>query len=146
MVWGAFEATGTLPLAFTSNKMNSEDYQQVLHEHLSPYWQPDYLFMQDNASIHRSASTLQYLAEEGIALLHDWPACSPDINPIENLWGLLVRDIYRDNRQFATVNELKHAILASWDNIGVQVLHNLAHSVPKRLIAVAKSSGGPTSY
>lgn len=145
MVWGAFEATGTLPLAFTSSKMNSAEYQQVLQEHLTPFWQPDYLFMQDNASIHRSASTMEYLAHHEIAVF-GWPACSPDLNPIENLWGLMARDVYRNNRQYATVDELKTAILEAWGRLSLQTLNNLARSLPKRLIQVVKCKGGPTKY
>lgn len=145
MVWGAFEASGTLPLAFVSTKMNSEEYQHVLQEHLTPFWQEDYLFMQNNASVHRSASTLQYLAQNKIAVFR-WPACSPDLNPIENLWGLLVRSVYPDNKQYATVNELKDAILRAWEGLNMNTLERLSRSLPKRLIEVVKSSGGPTKY
>lgn len=145
MVWGAFEASGTLPLAFTSNKMDSEDYQQVLDEHLTPFWQPDHLFMQDNAAIHRSGSTMAYLTHNEIAVL-PWPACSPDLNPIENVWGLMVRDVYRDNKQYATVAELKIAVVEAWSNLNLHTLDNLARSVPNRLIEVVKCSGGPTKY
>ena len=145
MVLGAFEVSGTLLLAFVSSKMDSEEYQQTLHEHLTPFWQNDYLFMQDNASVHRSGSTLQYLAEHGIFTLY-WPACSPDLNPIENLWGLLVRNVYRDNKQYSTVIELKEAILESWGGLDLYTLDNLAKSIPTRLIEVVKCSGGPINY
>ena len=101
--------------------------------------------MQNNASVHRSRSTLQYLAEHGIFTL-EWPACSPDINPIENLWGLLVRNIYRDNKQYTSVHELKEAILEAWSGLDVLTLDNLAKNIPNRLIQVVKCSGGPINY
>lgn len=145
MVWGAFDSSGTLPLVFVSNKMNSRDYQETLETSLIPYWQPDFLFMQDNASIHQSASTIAFLRDHGVSLL-EWPACSPDLNPIENLWGILVRDVYRDNRQFSNVEDLKKAILTAWDNVPLHYLNNLAQSLPTRLIEVVKSNGGPTKY
>lgn len=145
MVWAAFESAGTVAIAFVSSKMNSDDYQEVLDEHLTPFWQPDYVFMQDNATIHKSASTMQYLAHHQIKVL-DWPACSPDLNPIENLWGLLVRDVYRNNKQYSSINELKSAILRAWNRINLQTLQNLARSVPRRLVEVVKVSGASINY
>jgi hypothetical protein len=44
------------------------------------------IFQQDNASIHMSGHSLVWFAEKNIPLL-DWPARSPDLNPIENLWA-----------------------------------------------------------
>lgn len=145
MIWGAFDSSGTLPLAFISNRMNAQDYQDMLDEHLTPYWQEDYLFMQDNASIHRCASTMDFLKTHKIATLK-WPACSPDLNPIENLWGIIVREVYRDNRQFSNVQDLKNAILQAWTNIPLLTLSNLVKSMPKRLLEVVKANGGPTKY
>ena len=86
---------------------------------------------------------MDYLNTNEIRTLK-WPACSPDLNPIENLWGLIVRDVYLDNKQYATVNELKIAILNAWSRIDVQVLNNLAMSIPRRLLSVVKNAGGVT--
>lgn len=145
MVWGAFDISGTLPLAFVSTKMNSEQYQETLQEHLIPYWLTNYAFQQDNAAIHTSASTKKFFLDNAITLL-DWPACSPDLNPIENLWGIIVRDIYRHNKQYETVRDLKIAILKTWQSIKKDCLETLVKSVPSRLIEVIKAGGGPTHY
>lgn len=145
MVWAAFEAAGTIAIAFVSTKMDSDEYQNVLDEHLTPFWQPGYIYMQDNASIHKSSSTLRYFAHHQIDLL-DWPACSPDLNPMENLWGLLVRDVYRNNTQYNSITALKTAILQAWNRVDSRVLANLAMSVPRRLLEVVKASGAATKY
>ncbi|ETV75814.1 hypothetical protein H257_10180 [Aphanomyces astaci] len=69
-----------------------------------------------HASIHPSAETKAFLAEQNVPLL-SWPSLSPDLNPIENVWGYLVRKVYANGRQFSTVTELKSEILRPWDAI-----------------------------
>ncbi len=65
---------------------------------------------------------------ENVVNVLDRPACSPDLNPIENLWGILVRAIYRDFRQFDTLEDLREVIETAWDNIDISVLKRLADS------------------
>ena len=40
-----------------------------------------------------------------------WPACSPDLNPIEIIWSVLKRQVYRDGSQFSSKDALWEAIL-----------------------------------
>jgi transposase len=93
--------------------MNSADYQDILVEHLMPnavlITDGDYTFMQDNASIHASASTQSFLEVNKIKILN-WPSKSPDLNPIENLWGWLTRKVYAHGKQFKHDNDLKSAV------------------------------------
>ncbi|KHJ87984.1 hypothetical protein OESDEN_12227 [Oesophagostomum dentatum] len=149
MVWGAFSSECTLSLAFVSNRMNSEEYQNVLENHLLPFLEERrteaFVFQENNATIHVSSATKSWLWRYNTNTL-DWPACSPDLNPIENLCGIIVRRIYANNRQFNTVNELKDAISRAWMEIHVTVLQNLIGSMRRRLFEVGTRHGESIDY
>lgn len=149
MVWGAFTSFGKLDLAFTSSKMKSEDYQNVLKLSLLPfksrYRRFPLIFQQDNASIHVSKSTKDWFERNRVTVM-EWPARSPDLNPMENLWGILVRRIYANNRQYQTVDELKEAILEAWNSIEPDILTNLVASMPKRIADVLEAHGKAIKY
>ena len=53
---------------------------------------PSFVWMQDNASIHQSKETLGFFELHEIPRLR-WPARSPDLKPIENLWGIITRKL-----------------------------------------------------
>ncbi|GFT70056.1 uncharacterized protein TNCV_4690041 [Trichonephila clavipes] len=78
--------------------MRQDQYKDVLQNRLIPQleeWFPNeepYIFMQDGAPCHTARSIKAFLAEQNILLL-DWPSNSPDMNPIENIWELMKREV-----------------------------------------------------
>ena len=149
MVWSAFCVSGKLEIAFTSSKMNSKDYIHVLEKCLLPFIRRlrrrKFTFQQDNAAIHTSKETKQWTKDPKIDLL-DWPARSPDLNPVENLWGILVRRIYAEGKQYATVDEPKTAISDAWGNVEKSVLQHLVNSMGNRIFQVINRNGKVTDY
>lgn len=149
MVWAAFSSFGKIGLAFTSSKMDSNEYQGVLQQYLLPFIKKfrrhPLIFQQDNAPIHKSASTTNWLRSKKINLM-EWPACSPDCNPIENVWSILVRRIYANGKQYNNTNELKTAISTNWDSLEQEVLDNLVKSMPNRIFQLIQNKGATINY
>jgi transposase len=145
MFWGAFKADGTVALVVLGKRLKSNNYQEVLNDNLLPIWNSDLKFLQDNASIHVSKSSKAWFRKNKIELI-DHPPVSPDLNPMENLWGMIVRSVYKDGRQYKTVNELSRTVFKAWDEIPQYLLHKLAMSMPNRIFEVISKHGGPISY
>ncbi len=70
MIWGAMSSAGVGPLCFLKDA--------------------DFIFQQDLAPAHTAKSTKNWLNDHGVGAL-DWPANSADLNPIENIWGIVKR-------------------------------------------------------
>jgi len=80
-----------------------------------------------------------------IALI-GWPSLSPDLNLVDNMWGILARKVYQNNRQFQTVSELQAAILQGWVDIDVIILKSLITSMPTRILEVIRRNGCHIKY
>lgn len=149
MIWAAFGYQGKTEIAFIQGTMNSQGYQSVLEQFLLPVADEisgdGWVFQQDNAAVHTSRSTAQWFEDKHIQVL-EWPARSPDLNPIENLWGILSRRVYANGKQYQSVAELKQAIVNEWAGITVEEGQNLIDSVPNRLLEVVKKNGNITHY
>lgn len=149
MVWAAFNWEGMLEPQFVSKKMNSAEYTQTLNMSLLPFIRrfrrKRFKYQQDNATIHVSRETMGWFAANNIELL-GWPSCSPDLNPMENIWGIIVRRLYANNHQYQSIQELKNAIIQVYHNLDEEILQNLVNSMPNRIFQVINRNGNVTDY
>ncbi|KAF0710331.1 hypothetical protein AaE_012585 [Aphanomyces astaci] len=149
MIWGGFSSMGKTELAFLEGAQTADKYIDTLSDYLLPFGHEMYggrfVFMQDNASIHRARVVTEFLDEQDI-MVFDHPALSPDLNPIENVWGVLAREVYLNGKQFGSVDELKAAIKREWAKISQDYLLKLIKSMPKRCVHVIQAKGGKTKY
>ena len=146
MVWGAFGDGKALALAQLEGRVNSRKYIEMLDREYTPVQDADYHLLQDGATIHTSKMTREYLESELIVTVPH-PANSPDLNPIENLWAILAHRVYKGGKKkYQNRDELWAAIEEEWGRLDRELLHELADSMPKRLIEVIEKRGGHTKY
>ncbi|KUF87249.1 hypothetical protein AM588_10001449 [Phytophthora nicotianae] len=149
MVWGAFGAKGKSQMAILRGRQNSGDYIYTVSEYLLPFahasYGVDFVFQQDNASIHTSRETTHFLQETQVDTMV-WLARSPDCNPIENVWSAMATRVYAHGRQYRMVEQLEDAIVYTWGTIEQAYLDKLVESMPSRCLAVIKGKGAFTKY
>ena len=150
MVWAAISADRKSELCFLEGKVNSTQYVLTLNDYLLPYahriYGTDFVFQQDNCPVHVSTETKDFFAEEKITTL-EWPSRSPDLNPIENLWGFMARTVYQNgHKQFGTKKELKQALCEFWSNVSQNYIKSLVDSMPNCCMKTLMKKGNLIQY
>ncbi len=145
MVWGAMSSAGVGPLFSEVQGQHSRipgSFRTLLAAD-QLYGDADFIFQQDLAPAHSAKATSTWFKDHGIPVLN-WPANSPDLNPIENLWGIVKRKMLYARPNNA--EELKATIRATWALITPEQCHRLIDSMPRRIAAVIQAKGAPAKY
>ncbi len=121
--------------------MNAERYIKGLEQHMLASRRR--AFQQDKTKLHTAAITTAWLRSRRVRVLN-WPACSPDLSPIENIWRIIKQKIHQ--RQPQTLQQLETYIRQEWEQIPTPKLQKLITSMPRRLQTVLKRRGDATSW
>ncbi|GFV72084.1 transposable element Tcb2 transposase [Trichonephila clavipes] len=150
MVWAGIMIDGRTRLHVVANRtMTGQRYiDEVLlpHVHLFRGAVGDkFVFMDGNATCHRTLAVQDCLDSEGIQRLV-WPARSPDLNPIENLWASLGRQVAGRIYPPTNNNTLIRALSEKWDKLPQQLLDNVVQSMVRRVECCITLHGGHIPY
>ena len=121
---------------------------------LTRFWQPEAvsflkrhgpaILMHDNARLHVARICRQFLNRNNVNVL-PWPAVSPDMNPIEDIWDYLGRKV-RARGNVHNLRDLENALIQEWNNIPNVVIRRYVRSMRGRLAACINSRCGHTRY
>ena len=151
MIWGCMGMQGVGYSCHIEGSMTTDLYLGILEDELLKtlkYYKikrKDIIFQQDNASIHTSPRVTKWLENHKIEVLQ-WPAQSPDLNPIEHLWYHLKKQLAKYEKEPKGIHELWEHIQVEWNRIPREVCDNLIASMPKRIKALWKVKGEHIPY
>lgn len=147
MIWACFSYYGVGPIHWIKNIMDQHVYVDILDTVMLPYARDKmpltWVFQQDNDPKHTSKKAKQWFERNSVNVL-EWPAQSPDLNPIENLWTDVKKAVAVSKP--TTRESLWKVIQESWYNIALKRCQDLVESMPKLCAAVIANKGNSTKY
>ncbi|GFX03079.1 transposable element Tcb1 transposase [Trichonephila clavipes] len=128
MVWGGIGYHSRTPVVCIAGTLNS---QRSISE--------------DNARPHVARVVQRFFVNHQIELFL-WPARSPDISPIENLWSMVAQRLTQITPPAATPDQLWQRVEADWSAVPPKIIQSLFESMPRRVVAVISNNGGYSGY
>lgn len=151
MVWGMVMSNGLISYKIMHGRQNSTKYIEILNDSAIKIMNLNYkckiVFQQDNAPIHSSRLTREFLRTSGIKPI-EWPPYSPDLNIMENIWSML-QDVVYKFKKARNLKELVNNIKTAVHVLNTEKreeIKSLFDSVPKRFCDVIAFGGRKLKY
>ncbi|GFV86439.1 transposable element Tcb2 transposase [Trichonephila clavipes] len=150
LVWAGISLGGHTDLhVFHGGTVTGLRYRdEILDPYVRPYAAAignDFILMDDNARPQRARIVEEYLEDHGLERM-EWPARSPNLNPIEHLWVYLGREVAALNPPPRSLHELKQGLLCVWSSLPIPVSDNLINSMGNRCRQCIQVRGGHIPY
>ncbi|GFW01882.1 transposable element Tcb2 transposase [Trichonephila clavipes] len=151
MVWGVC-SWRYIPLMHLDVTLTGDRYVSILSDHLHPLMSTVHAhglgeLQQDNATPHTSRIATEWLLEHSSEYKHfHWPLKSPGMNIIEYIWDVLQSAVQKRSLHSLTPTHLWTAQQDSWCQLPPPLLQTLIESIPRHVVALLHTRGGPTRY
>ena len=147
-VWAGISKRGATAIVIFTGTLTSTRYCDILQDTLLPFvknvFPHGHRFQQDNDPKHTSNYTKCYLEQHGI----NWwktPAESPDLNPIENVWGSM-KYFLRHQYKPTNLNSLQEGIKQFWMSMTPEVCRRYINHLHKVIPKVVDVDGAASGY
>ena len=147
MVWGGIMGGQKTRLIVLRGNLNAQRYiNNVLNAEAIPFLRRNApaVFQHDNARPHTARITRAHLAASNVNVMQ-WPAMSPDMNPIEHIWDVLGRNV-RSIHAPQNIQQLTNALIIEWDNLPNRLVQRYVNSMRRRVDTLIRANGGHNRY
>ena len=156
-VWGAICVREKVGMQTFTQNMDRHLYRQILNNHLyenatTMFGRRQWFFQQDNDPKHTSGDVQNDLKARLPKRVLPWPSYSPDLNPIENVWAVLKRNVEKKvkamvaQKQNVSQETFITLVEEEWNNLSEEVLLNNIHSMQNRIQQCIAMEGNNTKY
>ena len=149
MIWACMSGNagrGSFVVMPKGKTVTALSYLDILKEKLGDTMEihDTIYFMKNGAPVHTANIVKDWFSDNNIQVF-DWPPQSPDLNPIENMWHYMKREL--ENYDTSNIIKLEAALQDIWcRGLQLERFVKYADSMPKRIQEVLKNRGGHTSY
>lgn len=140
----AFSRQGIVSCVRMHGSVTGSSYAELLQSRVFPAararHRDGFIYQHDNAPAHASHLVRDLFDRDEIELL-SWPALSPDLNPVENLWSIIAQRVYASEAAHANEDALWEAVFRETWHIERSLLRRLVDGIPARLCQLVRRGG-----